>query len=574
MEKQTQADFSLGLWDVAHSDMLQPRASLGVLSDGYVGDTGEVRCRGRVGQRVAVALSGPGLFVWAGALLPGRRELCADAFALSVLDAAGTAIARVYPHPLGGASVKVEQPAVVANTVVIPFTFFNPGPGLGFALYGGSRFANTNLSVSVVNGSAVITRAAGGFIAGVDAGMIVVFTGGIGWAVVKTVDTDTQVTLDRPWAAATNAALALGFSGSLVSWSGFFPIPGLQGPGVVSVAGRVVFMRDNVLTFSEGPDPATGAPRTNTMTARNRHEFPIDATYLALAALRDSVFVFTAAGVFIVRNMAYEIVDGSGNPAHPIEVLSTQTVALGSSGIVTWGNALIVPCRDGIYAIDGIGAPVKISRGLPIAEMVRDGLELGLATIFKGRYILPYRHGGVTRTWVLRLDAKGSEQGDIFPAARFVVPGLPMAYAKSGTDSLLAVGDVASGVIEAGGIFTAGTTGLDFSGSRPGEAFVMRTAPISLGDKAVVRRVRVRVTFSGFTVPAPTLEVIVRAGAASVTGTVEINAVPGTTKWLAVDLPAALEASVVTVEVGLGVAQPSDFIVHAVEVQYRAFGGR
>jgi hypothetical protein len=561
-----------------------PRAALSRLTEMHVEPSGLVRQRGATKVRFGDDLSNLDgeRWVWLGSLLPGQRGL-----AFSLETGFTTGLIQRFNSALNGfAALNTKAaPAVDAYVVVGNVLYVGTKVPTGSAtiLYGGSLknawTAVTNLNRTA--GSRVVTRAAGGFTANVDKGMIVggweqtgaalisASAPGAGHAVVESVDSDTQVTMDRP-SPSTDVA-----TGSFMDFDSLNALFGLPGAIPAAAAGRLLLLNGNKLYFTNGPDPSTGRPRTSQGPARNVHEFPVDAQGIALATLKDRAMVFTATGLYGISNLASEIVDGSGNPAHAIEEISSKSVALGQRGIVRWQGALIVPCRDGIYAFDGYNEPVKLSASVPWAEMVRFGMQLGFATIFKERYILPLKvsMGGSDTYWqlVLRLDGQGTDQGTVFPTTVFSLPTSCYAVATTpNPDELLGVGAKADGVLDLGQIFTADTTGADHTGSLINGGVGFTTALVPLGDKSIVRRVRVR-----YTATSDGAAGTVKMGGAvvGVAGVGPVDLITdGVTRWVAMDATSPGECSAAAVALTFSSStQPlKDIVIHAIELHYRA----
>src|SRR5690606_23145235 len=128
---------------------------------------------------------------------------------------------------------------------------------------------------------------------------------------VASVDSDTQITLDRAYQEAT----AAGASYIVANLTSFVPYGGsaitaLAAPWIVEAAGDrlCVVGRSNIIAtpgtapdvylrrlyVSKGRDPDTGDLRLFTFDEADYHEFP--ANIVACAWLRDRMFVFTEAG--------------------------------------------------------------------------------------------------------------------------------------------------------------------------------------------------------------------------------------------------------------------------------------
>jgi hypothetical protein len=73
-------------------------------------------------------------------------------------------------------------------------------------------------------------------------------------------------------------------------------------------------------------DQDTGASQFGTFSTDDFHEFPADV--VGMATLRDTVFVFTKAGIWTISNVALPIVDAYGNGSIVCSALGRCRVAV------------------------------------------------------------------------------------------------------------------------------------------------------------------------------------------------------------------------------------------------------
>lgn len=378
-----QDDFSAGMVrDVAPH--LIPQNGVYDVVNGLNGDDdGSIFWRGG-NDYYSASDFGTGLrHLWTGHLTPGERIFFANASDFGVLN--GTT-----PVTLG--SDGLSAPAVCAEIGGLLFI------GGGY-IYGGSLKAssystggnNTNLT----NGSAIVTDTSGGFTANVDPGMLLQ-RGNERVYVVRTVDSDTQLTLTEAYEGVTTTTAnpvlhniyAITTADPYVASTTY----------AVSTA-RLLWHDSRNVYFS--PLRAT-APQENphTFNANDYHTVPEGVRIVGVAAIGQIVLVFTTGGIWRLSGIAYDIVDtATGDPQHSFEVLSRDYVLASPAGIASWEQYLIVPCTDGIYLIDGSSAPVRISKTIdPLwQEYVRLGYKTGGAAVYKTRYFLPILTTGTVK---------------------------------------------------------------------------------------------------------------------------------------------------------------------------------
>jgi hypothetical protein len=181
-----------------------------------------------------------------------------------------------------------------------------------------------------------------------------------------------------------------------------------------AVAGNRLFagVQDTV-RFSD--ISATGGS-TTTFNANDFHQMPEGVLVRGLHGLRNAMVVFTTGGIWIISNIGFDLVDAAGNVQHRVDQYSREVILWRDTGLAAWEGGLVVPALDGVWLVrygvasDAAAPLVRISD--PIESLYRDyvnlGYQPGLATIYRGHYLLPIMNGSaVVDTLVCRLDAEG-----------------------------------------------------------------------------------------------------------------------------------------------------------------------
>jgi hypothetical protein len=136
-----------------------------------------------------------------------------------------------------------------------------------------------------------------------------------------------------------------------------------------------------------------------------------------------TVLIFTTGGIWTLEGLALQITDGNGNPQHRLQQLSSDVVLAGAPGLAGSGQEVVVPATDGIFLMDGISQPQRISK--PIDRLYRrriaDGYKFGGAAVYRNHYLLPIIGSGEVRDLIVcRLDRPISDRSQrIFPWSRF-----------------------------------------------------------------------------------------------------------------------------------------------------------
>lgn len=222
-------------------------------------------------------------------------------------------------------------------------------------------------TVTLTAGSKTVTGAGTAWLANADAGMILGQTGGgnLGIvSVVESVDSNTQITLRDPWVGTTVAGTGyqLNVTYGLQTTLGPYQITA----GVAGVGGRLFIIDGRKVRMSLTIDPNTGKSRLwpfeTVSTYVDFHEFPADV--IALAVLRERLFVFTKAGIYVISNPALEQVDAYGNPQQRVDRISGDVVLRAPSGLAPWRDSMVVCATDGVYVMDASGGLELISRAI------------------------------------------------------------------------------------------------------------------------------------------------------------------------------------------------------------------
>lgn len=371
-----QLDFSLGAFQSGALEREPDGAAETVR--GLLGDDGLPYRRGGSTYKSNAAAGSAGLlWVWDGYVAAGRRTVFGTASAVYVLaadDATPVLLASIaFSGPV--------RPAVAQGYMLIP----------GSGIYAGSRKASsyTTGSITVTQGSKVVTGSGTSWLANVDAGMLLQVTGGPEHYAVASVDSDTQVTLSEAFREGTSAGAGYALRPLATPVAATLQ----QATFPVAVANRLVVVIGGRSYFST-------ADFAQEMFTTNYHEYP-GATVIGQAALRDVLLAFTTGGVYAVSNMAYSLTDaGTGDPQQRRELVNADLVAWGHEGITAWAGSLIVPCLDEVYLVDSLGAPTPIAGRIIDLYLgyVRAGYKPGVAEVFNGHFFLPILTSG--NVWV------------------------------------------------------------------------------------------------------------------------------------------------------------------------------
>lgn len=274
----------------------------------------------------------------------------------------------------------------------------------GGHLYGGSlkQAPYGTGTISVTQGSPTVTGSGTTWNTLVDAGMLLQ-VGNDRVYVVERIDSTTQLTLRDVYQGATA-------TGTAYTLSPVYPVdvadPYEDWDFVCVCANRIVVAAGTTIKFTEVNNPHTF---TNFLGTQNTHTLPEGAQIVGLATSGQTLLIFTVRGIYTLDGLALSITDGNGNPQHRIQQLSTEIVLAGAAGLAGSGQQWVVPATDGVYLMDGVTQPTRISR--PIDRLYRrrvsSGYRLGGAVVYRNHYLLPFldRFSGEVRDlFVCRLD--------------------------------------------------------------------------------------------------------------------------------------------------------------------------
>lgn len=310
---------------------------------------------------------------------------------------AGNALPRIYSRTHGSEGI-VFWPS---STLSFP----NDSAFVAYA--GSAKSANwvagggNNTTFTAGSPTATIV---GGYLANVDAGMIVYAPAAVGQqvAVVKSVDSNTQITLTRPWTGSTGAVsasymVAIAAAAAVTNPGGYIAV--VPGP-------RLLVGQGTVLGFSNIGNPFQ-------FDATDYHVLPAATGIRGLDAIGSNGVVFTTGGIWTISNLDLDLTDAAGNPQQRLERVEESIVLWADQGIARWSDSLVVPALDDIYLFSLDSAPVPISEGIrPLyREYVKAGYTLGTATLQRGHYYLPITHlNGWVDTLVCRLDLRSRDR--------------------------------------------------------------------------------------------------------------------------------------------------------------------
>lgn len=409
-----QDDFSAGMVRNTARHLI-PRNGAYSIVDGLLDDDGSIYRRGGSVRKSSSTFANPLRFLWDGFMDTnvGLRTLVAHSSAFGILSPSDDASVVA----IGGAGLtEPKQTAFVGSLLWIG----------GGQIYGGSQKSATYSTGTVTTtlNSTALAGVGTSWLANVDAGMVLAISGDtLRFYVVASVTNDTNLVLTEPYLG--TAAAGQTYTGKAIEQAGALTsIGSVRGLATsefyAAVGGRLVLASANRLYMSKPIDPATGRQRPQEFSATDYHDMPDGVRITGLQAIRDRLLVFTTAGVWMISNIALAIVDPSGNPQHRKEQISTDHVLWGGPGITTWRNAVIAPCADSVYVLDGISAPLEIGQSLgPLyLAYVRAGYKPGQSTVYNNHLFLPVIDAGnvVVDMLVCRLDRPTKHRGqEIFP---------------------------------------------------------------------------------------------------------------------------------------------------------------
>jgi hypothetical protein len=392
-----QPDFSAGSFQGTQRALIPPNGfykAVNWLTD----DDGSLYRRGGTEAHSNTAFGASGRFVHDDVLSVGQRTIFASPSAFAALDADDQT-----PRSLGGAGMAAPGRA----NELMGFLFID---GAG-AIYAGSRkTADYSVgTITTVQNSAVITGSGTLWSANVDAGMLLRIGGAGRYWIVKSVDSNTQITLTEAYTPAGAAGLSYA-----LTRLGTTSVSPYRGSLFSVVANRLLSIEANQLFFS-------GVRNPHSFAATDFHQLPGGSTGLGGARAGDKFLWFTSGGIWVVSNMALELTDAAGNPQQRLEQTSQDIVLWGNAGVETWQGAVVVPALDGVWLVSALGQPLALlSRSITAQyrAYVKAGYQPGQAEVWRSHYVLPIVDGSnvVQDELVCRLDRpQEARGGTVYP---------------------------------------------------------------------------------------------------------------------------------------------------------------
>lgn len=477
ISKVSQSDWGSGLWRSGNRDRVPENAS-GELAELLLSEDGLPYERGGATRKTNAATGSTGIaWVVDRTLRAGRRTVYGNPTRIWTLD-----VDDVTPLAISMTSAAGWSEPVV-SVVVDGMLFVEPDSTGVEVLYAGSRKTTYSAGTATfTNGSPVVTGAGTSWLANAEPGMFI-GTGGV-YAVIESVDSNTQLTLRWEWVAGSGGGLTYLVTPSVTA-AVSNPAPVYYG----AVANRLVRTNGPYrLDFSQvNEHGAQGAADSHFFTSEIR----------GFGTLRDVLLVFTTGGVWSLSNMAFPLIDVTGSPQHRQELVNADLILWDRRGVASWSGGLIVPAVDGVWLIDTQSAPQRVSPAVDDLYLgyVRAGHHCGLAEVFNGHYKLPILSSG--GAWVDTLVCRLSQTRSGPPFAWSRLRGKDaqvngFAERSSSNPVLLGAEQASSSrVLDCTAFFSpAGSNKLDADGST--RQAVWESREFALSDMpTTVRRVRV-----------------------------------------------------------------------------------
>lgn len=482
----TQSEWSGGMCRSVARHLIPDDAAYDIL-DGLLDENGNVYQRGPTAHLTPNQLGASLVAVWEAQFSAGRRTLGLAATAFGLIKAGAWSVMAFISSISGGGLM-----AQVGEYMLFPYTLAG-APKIG--VYAGSQqpVGYTAGGLTVTAGSATVTGAGTSFLADVDAGMImkVGAPGSEVWGVVKSVETDTSLTLVDTWDGPT----AAGTAGTFRAFEAY-----RDGTAVTASSGRAFVATGRKVLMSQPIDQDTGHSQLfDAFSVDDVHEFPADV--VALATLRDVVYVFTKAGIWSISGGALPIVDTFGNAQHRVQRISGDVVLRSPGGLAPWRDSLVVCAVDGAYVMEANGELELISRSIgPLWQsMMASGVQVGQVATFRDHVFVPV--GGANGVYVGRLDRRTKTPvGESAPWTRFVqgealAIGALAVQDPYGSPKLVAGASTSGFLIDLTGVFGSGALpapagGLtDANGVTMGMVVETRQYVVDAGGLAMVRDV-------------------------------------------------------------------------------------
>jgi hypothetical protein len=378
----TLEDFSLGSVQSVARHLIPPGGCYEI-RNGLLSQEGTIFLRG--GSANWANADGPDTGgvrgLWAGQLTPGQRVLAwtnAHTFAFAAGSTTPVSLTTTTPgKPVRGSAID-------------GILFLDGGIMWGGSLKAADYSTGT---VAITQGDDVVTGTGTSWTANVDVGMLFnVPSKSPQKYVVKSIDSNTQITLTHPFFDTTGSGVAYTlkrFESATGVGSDKTPI-GYLASGVYATVGGKLLVADGSKVWESDPPSDTGFWH-GIFQRSNYVQLPDGNAVVGIAGLRGNALVFGSQGLFLLSNVALDIEDASGNPQQSLQQLSADLKLWGKEGLASWQNRVIAPCVDDIYLIDGVSAPQPISKSITnkYQSYVRLGYKPGLASVSQNHYSLP-----------------------------------------------------------------------------------------------------------------------------------------------------------------------------------------
>lgn len=159
---------------------------------------------------------------------------------------------------------------------------------------------------------------------------------------------------------------------------------------LATITGRFIVANDNVIVFSSSPTP--GAPISPShFDPTDFHRLPGGVSIRSIYAIQDTLMVFTNYGLWTVTNMSYDLTDDNGNVQQTLSQIVPDLSALEEGGMTPYKGRVVVACTDGIYLVDPINAPTRITDSIaPLWTQMQELLfNPGGAKVYEDTLFLP-----------------------------------------------------------------------------------------------------------------------------------------------------------------------------------------
>jgi hypothetical protein len=364
LSKGAQLDFSAGMFRALARHLIPPNGAWS-LENSLLEEDGSVYKRGGPGY-LSTSAFGSGLrFLWDGFLGPGRRTVIANTADFGVLDGSEG------PVNLGGAGL--ASPVRAHELAGILFIG-------GGAMYGGSRktAVYSTGTAGATQGSTAVTGSSTLWTANVDAGMLFQVSGERAY-VIASVGGNTALTLAEPYEGSTGTGKSYAARNATTAASPY------RSSSFYAVAGERLWAFDGAIArFSERGKP-------HSFVTDDFYELAGGVEIVGAQGVGQRILLFTTEGVWVASNVQLDLTDDFGNPQHRRDHIHPDLILWSDAGIASYRGAVVAPCADGLWLLDGISTPELLSRSItPLwRSYVQAGHKTGVAAVYRSHYFLP-----------------------------------------------------------------------------------------------------------------------------------------------------------------------------------------